>query len=388
MPAKPIKVLFLPKWYPDRNDPQNGVFIRKHAQAVSGYCDVKVLRVSRDLNLSSKYEIEKGDLSPEELFSYYRPNTSKIKWLRKITNFIKYYKAFNKGWRVFKQKGWEPDIIHVHVMVRPGLIAYLKNWPISKPYLISEHSSEYLNGRFAAHNGFFKALNFRIFWKAKAVTAVSQHLANGMKALGLPGNIRVIPNVIDMPEIRSNEIHARIRVMTVADLVDDIKNISGIIRAVGALMNEGSDIEYHIVGGGPDIDELKELAEKECPEGRVTFYGRVDNETALDKISSADVVVINSRVETFALVVAEAIAMGKPVIATRCGGPEMFVNEETGILVDVDDELQLKDAIQIVLGTLDSYEPVKMRASLGERYSRKAIGEQFFGIYREIMSNN
>ena len=88
MPAKPIKVLFLPKWYPDRNDPQNGVFIRKHAEAVSGYCDVKVLRVSRDLDLSSKYEIEKGDHDPEELFSYYRPSVSGIKWVKKITNFI------------------------------------------------------------------------------------------------------------------------------------------------------------------------------------------------------------------------------------------------------------------------------------------------------------
>jgi len=388
MPTKSIKVLFLPKWYPDRNDPQNGVFIRKHAEAVSEYCDVKVLRISRDLDLSTKYEIEKGDLTPEELFSYYKPNVSSTKWVRKVVNFIRYYRAFNKGWKVLKKNGWEPDIIHVHVMVRPGLIAYLKNWPISKPYLISEHSSEYLNGSFAAHNGFFKALNFRIFWKAKAVTAVSQHLADGMKELGLPGNIRVIPNVIDMPEFGSNASHARIRVMTVADLVDDIKNISGIIRAIGQLMQERSDIEYHIVGGGPDMDELKELAANECPKGRVIFHGRVDNETALDKISSADIVVINSRVETFALVVAEAIAMGKPVIATRCGGPEMFVNEETGILVDVDDELQLKAGIQNVLGKIESYDPEKMRATLGERYSRKAIGEQFFEVYQEIMSNN
>ena len=79
MPAPAMKVLFLPKWYPDRNDPQNGIFIRKHALAVSGFCDVKVLRIARDSDMSPKFRIELRAGDFDETFSYYRPHDGKIK---------------------------------------------------------------------------------------------------------------------------------------------------------------------------------------------------------------------------------------------------------------------------------------------------------------------
>lgn len=44
-----------------------------------------------------------------------------------------------------------------------------------------------------------------------------------------------------------------------------------------------------------------------------------------------DFFVLNSNFETFSVVTAEALAYGKPVIATRCGGPEEFVNKIMGI---------------------------------------------------------
>ena len=52
--ASRLKVLFITKWYPNRYDPQMGVYIRKHASAIAKFCDVAVLHVFSDEKLEKK----------------------------------------------------------------------------------------------------------------------------------------------------------------------------------------------------------------------------------------------------------------------------------------------------------------------------------------------
>lgn len=381
MPAAYPKVLFLPRWYPDRNDPQIGVFIQKHAKAVSSFCDVKVLYAAPAEDLPTKFEVERTGADVDEVRVYYRKSKG-------LFNAWRYFQALNKGLKLLKKEGWQPDLLHVHVMLRTAVFAWLKGWPVGKPFLISEHASGYLNGKIAARGGFYKALMMKCFWQAKAITAVSPHLAEGMKSFGVPGEVRVVPNIVAFPELAIAATGGRVQILTIADLVDDIKNISGIIEAVGQLLAEGADVEFHIVGGGPDEERLKALAAKCTLPERIVFYGRLDNEAAMEKLATADFVVINSRVETFALVVAEAIAAGKPVVATRCGGPEQFISSDTGILVDVDKPEQLKAAIKEMATGLEKYDPITMRNTLGDRYSSTTVGGQFHELYLDIMRRN
>jgi hypothetical protein len=51
----------------------------------------------------------------------------------------------------------------------------------------------------------------------------------------------------------------------------------------------------------------------------------MENTAVLDRMAVCGTVIINSNVETFSKVTGEALALGKPVIATRCGGPEAFI---------------------------------------------------------------
>jgi len=95
MKSELIKVLFLSQWYPHRNDPMLGLFVQKHAEAVSLYCQVKALYIQADENISD-FEIDsrtQNNLS--ELIVYYPVRRQNI--YSKLSNTINYYRAYRKG---------------------------------------------------------------------------------------------------------------------------------------------------------------------------------------------------------------------------------------------------------------------------------------------------
>jgi glycosyltransferase involved in cell wall biosynthesis len=86
-------------------------------------------------------------------------------------------------------------------------------------------------------------------------------------------------------------------------------------------------------------------------------------------------------VETFSVVTLEAILSGRPVIATRCGGPEAFILPENGLLIDRDDDAQLANAMQQLLRNYSFYESGKVKNSLPGDYSLKGVGETINTLY-------
>jgi len=69
-----MKVLFLSAWYPNRNDVMSGLFVRKHAEAVSKYCDVEVLYVHPDKTLKNFQISVSAENGIIETFIYYPVN--------------------------------------------------------------------------------------------------------------------------------------------------------------------------------------------------------------------------------------------------------------------------------------------------------------------------
>ena len=92
---------------------------------------------------------------------------------------------------------------------------------------------------------------------------------------------------------------------------------------------------------GPDEKKLKDTVQTYGLISSVTFYGEAEWERAMQLMSLMDIVVVPSRFEGFGLTAAEAMAMGKPVVASDTSGlKEVVINDETGILFPVD-EVQL-----------------------------------------------
>ena len=98
-------------------------------------------------------------------------------------------------------------------------------------------------------------------------------------------------------------------------------------------------------------------------------------------------VIINSNFETFSVVTGEALASGKPVIATRCGGPEAFITPENGVLIPVGNDDALRDAMVRIAQEHSRYSPGTIRASVSQRFSPQAVAKAFDAVYREAIAH-
>jgi glycosyltransferase involved in cell wall biosynthesis len=137
---------------------------------------------------------------------------------------------------------------------------------------------------------------------------------------------------------------------TVCRLVEPKKGISVLLRAMAALKGDGNDspCQLLIVGDGPARASLEALTRQLGLHERTIFAGtRRDVPRILPLL---DLFVLPSLYEGFGIAILEAMAAGKPVVATAVGGiPEFVVPGETGLLAEAGNTAALADAIESLL---------------------------------------
>ena len=250
------------------------------------------------------------------------------------------------------KRGFEPDVIHCHVAGRNLWFAskYFRN----TPRVLSEHWSGYLNGYFERLPFYVKRFLIQKINHSKVVTCASNHLAESLIEKGVNKRIEILQNVIQYKEKKEGTISDGFTFLVVADLVDEIKNVSGVIEALSRLKKEFK-ITLSIVGGGPDKEQLERLADELNVGHQVFFHGRCEQKEVQYYLLNADCLIVNSRVETYSMVTIESILSGCPVIATQCGGPEQFINTDNGILIAVNDVNVLAEAMAEVFLNKSKY---------------------------------
>jgi glycosyltransferase involved in cell wall biosynthesis len=133
------------------------------------------------------------------------------------------------------------------------------------------------------------------------------------------------------------------------------KGADDLIRAFKMVLEHVPDATLEIVGDGPELGSLKELAEGLQIQGTVKFYGALSGDALWERYSNCDVFVMPSKkteadVEGFGTVFLEAAAFGKPSIGTYSGGiPEAILDHVTGVLVPEGDVSQLASSLENLL---------------------------------------
>src|SRR5262249_45038271 len=119
--------------------------------------------------------------------------------------------------------------------------------------------------------------------------------------------------------------------------------------------------------------------------GHVEFAGKkLPNEVAALMQESA-LLVLPSRIESFGMVLVEALACGTPVVSTRCGGPEEIVTEEVGALAAPDNPEALAEAIDVVLSRAGNYSPGRLRGYALSNFGIESVGSRLARIYKDAI---
>ncbi len=382
-----LKVLFITTWYPTKEQPIGGIFIREHAKAVGLYADIIVLHhLGTRTDLGGLFEIEE-EIDPKltEGIPTYRV------WSRRlsipISSYLTYIWSVLKGFHYIVSKGFRPDIVHAHIY-EAGVPAVLISQLYRIPVLITEHSSEFPK----------KLLRRRDIWKARfafkradMVLVVSKSLQRAIEEYGIEAPFYVVPNIVDMnlfyPDSSSHLKNLRKHLLTVA-LLDSShkKGIPFLFDALDRLFKRRGDWHLDLIGDGPARAEYEGLVTKLGLAKQITFHGMKPKSEVAVFMRQADLFVLPSLFETFSVVIAEALATGTPVLATHCGGPEEFVTEERGLLVPPGNTEALLNGLDYMLNNLESFNTKKISHYAIEHFSPERIGEQLHRIYSECVA--
>ena len=284
------------------------------------------------------------------------------------------------------------DLIHAHFIYPDGAAATRLGNEIGVPVVITEHASwsPWLNDHANVRKAALNAAS-----KADTMIAVSTSLGRSMESFGVPREkIAVIPNVVDETIFTTDGRPADgpLRRLLFVGIMRKVKGLDILFRALRILIDQGVDAELAIVGESfypsyaRDLRELRELAETLRLGSKVTFLGGRQAGEVAAEMRQSSVVVLPSRRETFGVVLAESLACGTPVVATRCGGPEDIVGPEDGVLVEPENPSALAAGIAKVLAERQSYEPRALRARCVERFGTAAVSDQVRHVYETAMA--
>ncbi|MFZ4521815.1 MAG: glycosyltransferase [Bacteroidales bacterium] len=384
-----IRVLFLPKWFPNHYDPMPGLFIQRQAEAITPFCDVALIYVHPDPHCPNKMEVEFREENEVRILRvYYKVGDNQTSLFAKALNFYRFYQAYQKAFHSIRE--FSPDLVHAHILTRMGMIGWNFSRKNKIPLVISEHWSRYFPENNTYHGWLRKLVTGFVVKRSSAVVAVSEPLKKAMQQCGLNNaNFRIIPNVVDTVMLNHAMTGERAAVKTfvhISCFEDKSKNISGFLRSVKALSVLRQDFTCLMVGAGPDWDDMREYAGfLKIPGSFVHFTGVKTGSEFAELLAGADFSVLSSRYETFGTVVIESLACGVPVVATSVGVAREVINATNGLLVAAEDEKAMTDALFQMLGLCREYDKETVKSGIPEKFSKEAVGSQLVSLYKELV---
>ncbi len=385
------KILLIASWYPTSHSPVNGIFIHDQAQALSQEYDVAVLAP----RIAGWREILHGKIGPRsQLQKEGNLLVSRERVLAPVPRapvwaYRNWLPAAARGFAKLLASWGRPDLIHAQVVLPGGLSAVRLGKQHGIPVVLTEHTSP-----FSAH---LKTAPLRrwvqeTLAQSNRVLAVSPALAQQIQAFDKTIEIHIVGNLINtdffVPVKTERHSSSKTHFLSVG-LLTPQKGINFLLQAAARLLQRGCTAFELIIGGdGPERPRLERLAQSLGLHDYCHFIGMLTREQVKHQMQQCDVFVLPSLHETFGLVLAEAMACGKPVIATRCGGPEFVVTPETGVLVDMANPEVLENAMADLIEARSRFDVRSVRQSVIERFGEAAFLKNISVLYEAVWAKS
>jgi glycosyltransferase involved in cell wall biosynthesis len=385
-----MHVLVIPSWYPLHENDIGGSFFRDQARSLQkqGCCVGVIYPEHRSLRdwksiFTGKYGMTIED---DQGVKTYRWHT--MRWLPSSDhgNSARWLRQGMQLFEAYIEKEGKPAIIHVHSILYGAVLAKQIREKYSIPFVITEHSSALARGLLKPVQ---QELSKSVVAHASRLIAVSPPLASLLeKSFG--SKWQTVPNMVNdlflsspLGEPRHNMQEVFVY-LCVARLVKN-KRIDLLLNSFYDLLKDKPDAQLRIGGDGPARGELEQQVKRLGLSSHVFFLGGLARDDVADELARADVFVLPSIYETFGVVIIEALAMGVPVVATRCGGPDSIINNKNGLLVKVDDQNALTSALHWMYEQRESYDSSAIRHFCRDNFGEQEIVRQLKHIYQDVV---
>jgi len=399
---KKIKLLVITHTFPTKYNPIATTFILNQLEALKKHCDIKVL-------YPHAYVPKFKFLNPYHRFSKI-PNKEVIKGIEVhhtryfmfprvlfIPKFLNLFLFIESFFSYFVSKKlsdqivekWNPDIIHMQGLLADGLIGLRLKYKYNKSVIVSVWGEDVTK---FSKEMFSKNLARRTLRNADAIICQSNFLKDELKKLGItkkkfftitigPLLSRFKPldrnksrKILNLPENRKI-------ILFVGGLIPR-KGVEFLIRATKTIAEKNKDILVLLIGRGFLDNKLKKLTSELKLNRYIRFLGIKNNEDIVTYVNACDVFVLPSLNEGLPVVLCEALACGKPVVATAVAGTPELVTKDVGYLVKTKDE---NDLAQKIMLALNKKWDKKIILKRGREFSVDNAAKKLLEVYKSFI---
>lgn len=377
-----MKVLIIPSWYPEGEDRLMGIYHKEYAYALTkSGIDVDMLFVGRrSIKKPVSYLFRKSVIiDKEDGYNVYKGKILEFKKLNNKLFMNIYYRKLEKLFKYYLKNHDKPDILHGQVLIPAGYAVAKLGKKYNIPVIITEHSSgfmKYFEGSDKKYSMY--ALDNSYF------TTVSNMMKNQLKVIS--NKCDILPNVVETNKfkVKRKDNKNDFNLISVCALRKG-KGIQTIIETVKLLVDRGyKNVHLNVVGDGYLMDYYKETAKEFNVENYISFLGQKTKEEIIDLLSKNNIFVVGSRYETFCIPGVEALASGMPIVSTKCGGIEEYLDKKCGELCDVNNPKDMADKIELVYKNIDKYD-IKYLRSVADKFSYESVCNKAIKMYENLI---
>jgi glycosyltransferase involved in cell wall biosynthesis len=393
-----INIFILPSWYPSASSQISGIFVKEQIEAIADLEPNIQVIVSKWGHADGLLNVKRPWLWPKRLLWWLAQSRDvisekngvhevfnpKITWTDRLPfGGVRQLIGVNRrNFKLAEKQFGKINLIHAHVSYPAGYVASQLAKENKIPFVLTEHMGPFPFKYM--YNGVPLPEIEQAFRCAAASIAVSPSLAQRISSFGYPLP-RVIPNLLDERVFTLGHSSSSKTVFFTLGSISKQKGIDDLLEAIAKWNPSADKYEFRIGGDGPQRVAYQTKAQALGIADRVQWLGPVSRAQVPALFNDCHIFVMPSHHESFSVVCAEAIASGKPLIATRCGGPEFIVNNQNGKLVNIGDVFALAQAMKTMAEEWEKYQPEVIRRDFERRFSRQVVVKQLIDLYWQVL---
>ncbi|VXC28158.1 MULTISPECIES: glycosyltransferase [Chryseobacterium] len=185
-------------------------------------------------------------------------------------------------------------------------------------------------------------------------------------------NTFLIPNLIGEPfeSIDKIDFHSKKNNLIYVGRLDEDKNVSNIIDAISKI--DLKDFYFKIIGDGPELENLKKLAEDKNLQSKIIFAGQLPINQIKNELLDSKIFLFMSKTEALGMVLLEAMFCGNSLISYNCKhGPSDIVNDKNGFLIPMNDKMLFQKKLKDLIDNIDQLNQLNMSAFEDSKHWKK-----------------